>query len=176
MPLWLMITEEVNSIRQFLGLGGEVLMVIFLLTFFLWILVIERYLFFWFSYPRLAKNLRGSWEQRSDKTSWYATHIRRELISISHVSSHQGLSLIKSFIALCPLLGLLGTVVGMVSVFDVLAVTGTGSPRAMADGISKATIPTMAGMVAALSGFFFSARLESRARRMTREMADVLKH
>ena len=44
---------------------------------------------------------------------------------------------IKVLIALCPLMGLLGTVVGMVQVFDTLAITGTGSPRAMASGISR---------------------------------------
>jgi len=66
----------------------------------------------------------------------------------------QSLGLIKSLVAVCPLLGLLGTVTGMIEVFDVMAVMGTGSARAMASGISKATIPTMAGMVGALTGVF----------------------
>jgi biopolymer transport protein ExbB len=48
----------------------------------------------------------------------------------------------------------------------------------MAGGISKATLPTMAGMVAALSGLIFSVQLERRAKREGREMADrlVLEH
>ena len=56
--------------------------------------------------------------------------------------------------ALCPLLGLMGTVTGMIEVFDVMAISGTGNARSMAAGVSKATIPTMAGMVGALSGVF----------------------
>ena len=44
------------------------------------------------------------------------------------------------------MLGLLGTVYGMIEVFEVLAVLGTGNPRAMSTGVAKATIPTMAGM------------------------------
>ena len=174
--MWIWVLDQINDIQHFLGLGGSVLLVIFLLTFLLWILVIERYLYFWIFYPNLVNSFKSYWANREDKTSWYAKQIRREMISRMTLSNTHGLYLIKGFIALCPLLGLLGTVVGMVNVFDVLAVTGTGSPRAMASGISKATIPTMAGMVAALSGLFFSVRLESRARRATHSMADALKH
>ena len=42
----------------------------------------------------------------------------------------------------------------MIEVFDVMAISGTGNARSMAAGVSKATIPTMAGMVGALSGVF----------------------
>ena len=47
-------------------------------------------------------------------------------------------------------MGLMGTVTGMIEVFDVMAISGSGNPRSMAAGVSKATVPTMAGMVAAL--------------------------
>ena len=62
--------------------------------------------------------------------------------------------MIKTLVSLAPLLGLLGTVTGMIGVFEVLATTGGGDARSMAAGVSQATIPTMAGMVAALSGVF----------------------
>jgi len=62
-----------------------------------------------------------------------------------------------------PLLGLLGTVTGMIAVFDVMAFAGTGNARLMAGGVSKATIPTMSGLVAALSGLYFAALLEKKA-------------
>ena len=65
------------------------------------------------------------------------------------------LIVIKMLIAICPMLGLLGTVIGMIHVFDVMAVTGTGNARAMASGISQATISTMAGMIIAISGLYF---------------------
>ena len=60
-------------------------------------------------------------------------------------------------------MGLLGTVTGMVEVFDVMAITGSGNARAMAAGISKATLPTMAGLVVALSGIAFITLLERKA-------------
>ena len=71
--------------------------------------------------------------------------------------------LIKACVALCPLLGLLGTVTGMIEVFEVMALMGTGNARAMAAGVSKATVPTMCGMVAALSGLFLSVWLQRKA-------------
>jgi biopolymer transport protein ExbB len=60
------------------------------------------------------------------------------------------------------MLGLLGTVYGMIEVFDVLAVMGSGNPRAMSTGVAKATIPTMAGMTVALSGLYFRFDLNNR--------------
>ena len=48
----------------------------------------------------------------------------------------------------------------MIEVFDVMAIAGSGNPRAMAAGVSRATIPTMAGMVAALSGLVVSMRMD----------------
>ncbi len=77
-----------------------------------------------------------------------------KLISEMRVSIEQNLRLIKVMIALCPLFGLLGTVTGMIEVFTVLSMTGGGDAKSMAGGVSRATIPTMAGMVAALSGLF----------------------
>ena len=54
------------------------------------------------------------------------------------------------------MLVLLGTVMGMLEIFDALAVTGNNSARTTAGGVSKATISTMAGMVAAISGLMIS--------------------
>ena len=68
----------------------------------------------------------------------------------------------------------MGTVTGMVEVFDVMAITGSSNARAMAAGISKATLPTMSGMVASLSGLFFIAQLESRSKREVSYVEDNL--
>jgi biopolymer transport protein ExbB len=84
------------------------------------------------------------------------------------------MSLIKTCVALCPLCGLLGTVTGMVEVFDVMAIAGSGNVRGMASGVWKATVPTMAGMVAAISGMLTSVVLERRVRDETDRIADRL--
>jgi biopolymer transport protein ExbB len=72
------------------------------------------------------------------------------------------------------MLGLLGTVTGMIEVFDVMALAGGGNARGMAMGVSKATLPTMAGMVAALSGLLFSIQLERFANDESARVADRL--
>jgi biopolymer transport protein ExbB len=96
------------------------------------------------------------------------------LISDVRMAANAGLPMIKTLVALCPLLGLLGTVTGMIEVFDVMAVTGTGNARAMASGVSKATVPTMAGMVGALSGVLFASILTSWANRRVHLVEDRL--
>jgi biopolymer transport protein ExbB len=72
------------------------------------------------------------------------------------------------------MLGLLGTVTGMIEVFDVMAMAGSGNARGMASGVSKATLPTMAGMVAALSGMLFSIQLDRFANDETQRVSDEL--
>ena len=87
---------------------------------------------------------------------------------------HFLLPLIKVLVALCPLLGLLGTVVGMIGVFEVIAVRGNDDAQAMARGVYRATIPTMAGLVVALTGIYFTVRLRQVADRETSRLMDRL--
>jgi len=145
-------------------------------TFLMWTFMLERFWYFRRIQPREARRVQEVWERREDHTSWYAVQIRRLLVSEVRDKLSQSLLLIKTLVALCPLLGLLGTVTGMIEVFDVLAIAGSGNARAMAAGVSKATIPTMAGMVAALSGLIFSVQLERFARQETARVADHLTH
>jgi biopolymer transport protein ExbB len=163
-----------ESIRDFLELGGGVLVVIAWTIFFMWVLILERFVFFRTTMNRLAKEAVDAWEARAERRSWEAHRIRDALVSKVKVSANAGLPLIKSLVALCPLLGLLGTVTGMIEVFDVMAVTGTGNARAMASGVSKATVPTMAGMVGALSGVLFASILTSWANRRVHLVEDSL--
>ena len=85
----------------------------------------------------ISKNAISNWNERSDHSSWYARRIREKLISEVKQSSQSGLLYIKTLVAAAPLFGLLGTVTGMVEVFDVMAITGSSNARAMAAGISK---------------------------------------
>ena len=144
----------VEQILQFMDAGGEVLYLIALLTFMMWTLVFER---FWYFYTALNNDVAQAmqrWESRTERQSQAAHRVRELLISEVKLSVNQYLPMIRSMVALCPMFGLLGTVWGMIDVFNIMAVSGGGEVKAMASGVSKATIPTMAGMVAALSGVF----------------------
>lgn len=160
--------------QDFLELGGNVLVVILLATFLMWLLILERYWYFRTAHVREVESVLDTWNKRSEHHSWHAHQIRQQMISRVSLDANRNVPMIKTLVALCPLLGLLGTVTGMIEVFDVMAEAGSGNPRAMASGVSKATIPTMAGMVAAISGYIPSVALERRVQSEVEEIADHL--
>lgn len=163
-----------EPILQFLNTGGLVLWIILGISILLWSLITERLLFLKTSYPALQKNWLKQWRNQPDKQSQQALFIRQGILSEAKISLGKSIPIIKMLIALCPLFGLLGTVTGMIHVFDVMAVTGTGNARAMAAGVSQATVPTMAGMVIAISGLYFSKSIEQRVDQETHHLTDLL--
>ncbi len=165
-----------DSLQQFLDTGGNVLWVILWVSIALWSLIVERLLYFKQTYPAQQSLWLQDWENRSDKSSQQALFIRECIISEAKISMGKTVPIIKMLVALCPLLGLLGTVTGMIHVFDVMAVTGTGNARAMASGVSQATIPTMAGMVVAIAGLYFSKLIEQRVNEETHHLTDLLQY
>jgi len=167
--------QPLQNINDFLEAGGYVLWVIFGVSLLLWALIFERYWFIRREYPALLMHEVEAWKQRKDTRSWHAEKIREAMISSMGIKLSRSLSLIRTLVALCPMLGLLGTVSGMIQVFDVMAVMGNGNARAMASGVSMATIPTMAGLVTAISGFYFSARLNHHAKVARQTMADQIR-
>ncbi len=75
----------------------------------------------------------------------------------------RGLAALATIVAGAPLLGLLGTVIGMIKIFAVVATAGSGITEQLSAGISQALITTATGLVIALPALFTHAYLESRA-------------
>lgn len=75
-----------------------------------------------------------------------------------------GLSFIKVLYVVAPLLGLLGTVVGMIATFQMITLFGTGDPRMMAGGISTALVTTVLGLVVAIPLTIFHAFLQGKSK------------
>ena len=163
---WL--ADSFKAIQDFMNLGGPVLRLIAITIFLMWFLIVERIMYFRTGMKTMARDIFDNWESRPERRSWNAEQIRELMISQFSYSANKGISMIQTLVALCPLLGLLGTVTGMIKVFEVMAVSGSGNVRAMAAGVSQATVPTMAGMVGALSGVLLVTILSRRA---TREVA-----
>ncbi|MGB0514664.1 MAG: ABC transporter permease subunit, partial [Wenzhouxiangellaceae bacterium] len=82
----------------------------------------------------------------------------------------------KAYQAVSPILDLMQTLPAFVYLIPIIAFFGTGNARAMAAGVSKATIPTMAGMVAALSGVYFASHLDRKADIESEKLEDLLQH
>ena len=147
------------EIQVFIEQGGVVIWAVFVTCLLLWTCMIERLWFYQWVFPTIAHDIAAQWAGRADKKSWRARSLREMLLSQAALKLRHRLNVIKVLIILCPMLGLLGTVTGMIQVFDVIAFTGASDAKAMAQGVYQATIPTMAGLVVALSGYYLSARL-----------------
>ena len=169
------LTNNLFNIQLLMEKGSVVLWVILVVSLLMWTLIMERYLFVYLVHPRQVKKLISDWQQRSDRRSWYAQKIRQGMIAESSMSLTRYLMSIKTLIAALPMLGLLGTVDGMIQTFDVMTVFGTGNARGMASGISLALITTMGGLLTALSGMYFSTQLEQRVTRSVDKVADALR-
>lgn len=166
---------SLESLRGFLDAGGPVLWIIAALAAGMGFLIAERFWFVYLVFPAELERWLRQWQQRADSTSWEARKIREAMISQARLQLGRLLPLLKTLVALCPLLGLMGTVTGMIQVFDVVAALGTGNARAMAAGIGRATLPTMAGLVVALPGLYFTAQLEHAGRQHVARLADRLR-
>ncbi len=131
--------EAIWAVRDFVELGGNVLFGIAFLTAVMWTLIIERVVYFRTLYREERERVRALWAARADHSSWHAHQIRRMLVSQVTMNLQRRLGVIKTAVALCPMAGLLGTVTGMIEVFDV-----------MAGGISEALVTTMLGLMTAI--------------------------
>ncbi len=168
------LTDAFAAIGAFMDQGGFLMYWIAALTFVMWTLIFERA---WYLKGGLKGDVQqalASWEARKERKSWNAQQIRTAMISRMSSKINNNMDMIVTLIALCPLMGLMGTVTGMIEVFSVLSLTGGGDAKSMAGGVSKATIPTMAGMVAALSGIFANTYLTRIAEREDHLFADHL--
>ena len=163
-----------ESVRDFIATGGDVLYFVAAALFLMWVLMVERYWYLSSVFPGVKKQIIADWDARKDTTSWYAHRIRDTWISQASDSLNARMLIIRTLVAMCPLIGLLGTVTGMIGVFESMATQGTGNPRIMAAGISMATIPTMSGMVAALSGLYFGSLLETKAKKEEQKLSEAL--
>lgn len=164
------------TVSDYMDAGGWVLWVIATSLFIMWTFLLERAWYIYVQFPREAKRMIGEWDARTDTTSWFAHKIRDARLSEAEVKLGERISAIKTLIAITPMMGLLGTVTGMVAVFESMAITGSSNARLMASGISMATIPTLSGMVCAVSGLFVVAKLEGSAKAKLERLADHMPH
>lgn len=116
-----------DAIIDFLYLGGNVLRWIAVTIFLMWVLILERLMYFRSTMAELATDIRSNWEARNERRSWHAHQIREGMISRFEMATNGSIPMIQTLVALCPLLGLLGTVTGMIKVFEVMAVSGSGN-------------------------------------------------
>jgi biopolymer transport protein ExbB len=120
-----------------------------------------------------AELMRGFMKERSGNRL-----LDREILSQCAMVKEKGLkqylAIIAVLAAIAPLLGLLGTVLGMIETFNVIALFGTGNAKAMASGISIALITTQTGLLVAIPGMFLSGLLNRRSARLKMQLDEDL--
>ncbi len=174
-------------VEDFLRAGGIIIVPIIGLSVLMWLLIVDRVLFF----RRLhRKNMDSKTARRHIQDNCTPDpHVYRGAVSLlvaEFLYRRSGnreldrkildetvlkinrrltdyLAIIGVLAAVAPLLGLLGTVTGMIATFDVLAVFGTGNAKAMAGGISEALITTQTGLLVAIPGLYMKGFLDRRA-------------
>jgi len=119
----------------------------------------------------VADGLAARDEDRATLESVMQEAILREFPRVE-----RGLSMLAVFGAVAPLLGLLGTVTGMIETFRVITLYGTGDPRLMSSGISEALITTELGLTVAIPIMLFHTFLSRRANAIIGEMEEKAVH
>jgi biopolymer transport protein ExbB len=167
---WLL--SPVTAVTDLVEGGGPFVIWIFLAGVVLWALVIERYWYFSRVLPEESREMQERWRARADHESWAARQIRKAMISRLNAAMTSNLPLMRSLVPLSPLLGLIGTVSGMLEVFDSMALRGSADARTMASGVSHAMICTMTGLAVSITGLYPVYYFQSRAKRETELLAD----
>ncbi|MCD6412933.1 MAG: MotA/TolQ/ExbB proton channel family protein [Elusimicrobia bacterium] len=111
---------------------------------------------------------------QDNKSKSHLLKIARQIFHETYPLMEKYLPTIAVFAQASPLLGLLGTVTGMVSTFTSISMHGTGDPQALAKGISQALITTQAGLIVAIPSLFFYNHLVRKADGIMNEMEKSL--
>ncbi len=192
-----LIADQYFIFEEYLAAGGVVMIPLLAVSTVMWILIVNRLLFFRRLYrknmdrERAARYIREGeipdpkeyrgvvamlvteFQMRRTGSIDVDRPILDETVMsvVSNLDRH--LAVIGSLAKASPLLGLLGTVTGMIATFDTISVFGAGNARAMAAGISEALITTQTGLLVAIPGLYAYNWLARRAENLKRRVASV---
>ncbi len=143
--------------------GGWIMLAIFVLGQVGWYLALERWWYFRTAEARMRRELEQTLAATHPLGEQATRNRARESLHKSLPALHDRLSTISVIAAAAPLLGLLGTVSGIMATFHVITLYGAGNPAMMAGGIAKALLTTKAGLVVAFPLILLHNHLQNRA-------------
>lgn len=184
------------EMHHYLSQGGTVMVPLMACSCIMWTLILDRVIFF----ARLEKKdiefhtLVRILEKQTlpQKAGGIRAHLVRHLMAnrthdpmvdkrildqcamSMRPALERHLAAIAVLAAVSPLFGLLGTVTGMISTFDVITLFGTGNAKAMAGGISEALVTTQSGLVVSIPGFFMSVLLYKESARAKSRLSEAV--
>ncbi|MFH1377946.1 MAG: MotA/TolQ/ExbB proton channel family protein [Planctomycetota bacterium] len=184
---------NLSFVLDFFNDGGPVMIPILLVSIAIWALIIERVLYFrrhgtgsateiiafvsntQTNAPsvlpeRFANTILGRYLSIAVERGAFIANQPRDLFAESEMTLAPELNArtdwLKTLAAIAPLLGLFGTVTGMIETFDALTVQYSGDPRTLSAGVSTALLTTQAGLVAGLPGLIAATMITNRVRRI----------
>ena len=189
--------DIIIRIYEYLRPGGIIVVPIILISILMWTLIIER-LFYLRRQKQDDLDLKEAAEMIKGKKIDYlpANGLRSKVVrsflrektgerkldqSILYLCAkgelppiRRNLSIIGALASVSPLLGLLGTVMGMVTTFNVISQFGTGNAKALAEGISEALITTQSGLLVAIPGLYMSNFLNQQAKELKNRLDETV--
>ncbi|ACL05370.1 MotA/TolQ/ExbB proton channel [Desulfatibacillum aliphaticivorans] len=189
--------SNISRIFEYLDQGGLVMEPLLLISVLMWVLIIKRGLYLRRmrvrNMPRemaaqlIQENQQPDFMEFRGATALVVSEFLKrreanpgvdrstmdETVMAVASSFDKQLSVITVLASIAPLLGLLGTVLGMISTFDVISLHGTGNARAMAGGISEALISTQTGLLVAIPGLTMKNFLASRAQTLKHRVSSL---
>lgn len=163
-----------NAFMSVFEKGGTVLILFFFLYLLVAFLASEKYFYFKYHFKKDFEQFKQNTLAITAPNDFLFDAKLMMEASRLKVKVNRNFEVLKMLVAVCPLMGLLGTVTGMVGVFDILAISGSNDARAMASGISRATVPTMAGMLGALCGLLVVKFLKDDSLKAILDINDYL--
>lgn len=145
-----------QHIEDLMQTGGPVMWPLLGVSLLLWTLLFERIWFLYFRFPVL-------WETLPHRE--HNPGIRLMVLSDMKLELHRNLRAVKTLTGILPMLGLLGTVTGIVETFDLIRLFGSADASIIARGVSQALITTLSGLVMGLFGLAIGHQLARRVRR-----------
>ena len=157
--------SQIKSIIDYMQAGGIVMFPLFIISFVMWALIVERILFF---------NLFSRMDIKRMILERISGQREGEIRLSMYPLLDKNIPIIKTLALIAPLLGLLGTVTGMIKTFGVISMFGTGNVKLMTKGISEALITTQTGLIVAIPGLYMSRFLERRSERIKHDLDSAI--
>ena len=158
-----------DKVFLFVEAGGVVLIPLIILAFLMAILITENFLCVFLKSQPNIMDKKSILIPHTIKTSNYRKRIEiNKYLAVKAKENYykKNINIIKQFVVIAPLLGLLGTVTGMIEVFEVIKIHGSENTVLIGRGFSHATIPTMFGLTVAIFGFLSLVILESAIKKI----------
>jgi biopolymer transport protein ExbB len=163
-----MITDIFKTYSNFIYQGGPVVFILFIIIIYLFVLIFAKFKYLFFDISEVQDQYKKRLSEINND-EFYLLNLSSLKCDYRNIIN-KDFFIIQTLIALCPVLGLLGTVTGMIEVFDVVSFFGTGNARALASGITKATLPTMTGMAISIVGLLTYTVLNSKSQSIISEL------